>query len=132
MSEWGAGQDRHYKLYGAVQITDSRDNADPGTDTHYDYLAGGRLHKQTTTSGGVSQTAYYCYDAFGSNTKITDQAGDSGGANCDMSATSAQTTRYWFDRFERMMRSQAPDQGAESYSYDGLDRRDTKCKAMTR
>jgi len=31
-----------------------------------------------------------------------------------------------------MRRSQAPDQGAESYSYDGLDRRDTKRKAMTR
>jgi len=45
-----------------------------------------------------------------------------------MSATSAQTTRYWFDPLERMMKSQSADQGAQSYSYDGLDRRDTKCK----
>lgn len=43
-----------YKLDGAGQITDSHDSVDPGTDTHYDYLAGGRLHKQTTTGGGAS------------------------------------------------------------------------------
>ncbi len=125
---YAAGKTVTYKLDGAGQIIDSHDSVDPGTDTHYDYLAGGRLHKQTTTGGGVSQTAYYCYDAFGSNTKITDQAGASGGGNCDMSATTAQSTRYWFDPFERMMKSQAADQGAQSYSYDGLDRRDTKCK----
>jgi len=125
---YAAGKTVSYKLDGAGQIIDSHDSVDPGTDTHYDYLAGGRLHKQTTTGGGTSQTAYYCYDAFGSNTKITDQAGASGGGNCDMSATTAQTTRYWFDPFERMMKSQAAAQGTQSYSYDGLDRRDTKCK----
>jgi len=131
VSEWAAGKTVTYKLNGAGQITDSHDNADAGSDTHYEYLAGGRLHKQTITTG-TSQTAYYCCDAFGSNTKITGQAGGLGGANCDISATSAQTTLYWFDPFERMRRSQAPDQGAESYSYDGLDRRDTECKAVTR
>ncbi len=125
---YAAGKTVSYKLDGAGQIIDSHDSVDPGTDTHYDYLAGGRLHKQTTTGGGVSQTAYYCYDAFGSNTKITDQAGASGGGNCDMSATTPQTTRYWFDPFERMMKSHSADQGTQSYSYDGLDRRDTKCK----
>lgn len=134
---WGSGKTINYTLDPSGQITHSTDNASPATDTSYTYLSNGgseRLHKTTTSSGGQRSTMYSCYDPFGSTTKITDQKAVDGSdnGNCDQNASSAQTTRYWYDPFERVTKTQAAAPAtAESYSYDGLDRRETKCSADT-
>lgn len=62
-------------------------------------------------------TANYSYDDFGSLTRI---------------AAGGEAATFSYDEFERMTGSHVPDEPDEAYSYDGLDRRDSKTKSGER
>jgi len=104
-----------YALNGSSSITSKSDSAS-GESTTYEY-DGDRLDKATTQGGASPGTQTYGYDQFGSTTQISGGAGAGG---------SGGGTGMDYDEFGRMKKGTGPDGKALTYTYDALDRRDTK------
>jgi RHS repeat-associated protein len=109
-----------YVLNGAGAVLRVTDSAGPDT---VNTVAGDRLIEATTTLGATSVTSEYGYDGFGNLLNIHKQG----------EATDANDVRYVYDAFQRMISSRDPASSAAttSYTYDGLDRRDTKAQSGT-
>jgi RHS repeat-associated protein len=106
------GDQVHYTLNGSGAGTSRREGT---TTTTYEYLPGGeRLSRAVVTQGATSTTTNYSYDqGFGDITSYR------------VEGAAQPAAEYAYDAFGRLTRS---ERGAkeEQYSYDGLDRRDTK------
>ncbi len=107
-----AGTRVFYDLTGSGAIEREQDEAGPDTDYQY---VGDRLDKAVISQSGVSVTADYRYDDFGSLTRINTPAGD---------------TDYVFDEFHRLSTTKGknvpPSVAGDRFCYDGLDRRDLR------
>jgi RHS repeat-associated protein len=107
----GGGQ-VDYALNGSGSVTSRSDGT---ATTTYHYLPGGeRLDHAITTQGGASSRTDYSYaQGFGDITSYR------------VEGASEPAAEFSYDAFGRLTRSK---RGAdeELYSYDGLDRRDTK------
>lgn len=112
-----------YELNGSGAITKKTEDdgqAGPKT-TSYDYV-GDRLTK--ATRGDATTT--YAYDDFGAVREIKVKSGQG------TAQPKEDTSSFAYDEFERMTNARGP--GLESdttYTYDGLDRRDSRCEANT-
>ena len=108
-----------YTLDGSGNIVKKQEGTQTTT---FDYF-GDRLRTSNFTDSSSafgSRADRYCYGRFGKLERVQ---------NAACSATpDADDTRYDFDNFDRLVRSRVPGQQNQTYSYDGLDRRDQKCK----
>lgn len=102
-----------YQLNGSGAITKKTDTRNGGSTIENTYL-GDRLLKSVQTGLG---TTTYEYDSLGGLITI-----DAPG----------KVTRYRYDPFERLIEGTPPGSTTESkFTYDGLDRRDTKTTGST-
>ncbi len=101
-------------------MTSQSDTANGGSETTYAYDCDRLMESSTSGGSGASSTSTYAYDDFGSTTQIS-QSGGSGG--------SSQDTGMDYDEFGRMKKGTGPDGKAVTYSYDALDRRDSKTES---
>jgi RHS repeat-associated protein len=102
---------------------------DKDSTSTYD-IDGGRVKSSTTVSKQAAPTRYdrYCYGEFGKLEaihKVVDEGHIDGG--CQESFVAKDDTRYDYDPFDRLIRAQSPP-STQTYSYDGLDRREMRCK----
>lgn len=79
----------------------------------------GRLTDATTHVGaGCTRQDHYTYGEFERLERVH-------GVSCDAADAGGDTIHD----FDRLIRAVVPNQKTQTYSYDGMDRRDQKCKA---
>lgn len=106
-----SGQAASYKFNGSGGMSEKKDGSETSTN-QYD---GDRLTSSATSGGSSGGTSSnYSYDDFGAVTSI----GDGGGSGAG--------TTYGYDDFGRVTKGTGPDGKAQDFTYDGLDRRDSK------
>lgn len=130
-----SGSSVTYVLNGSGGVSSQDDTANPATTTTYSLLDN-RVQKATahldSAHDGSGDVSYiYCYNDLGDLTKITKSSACTGQTDAPNT-----TTTYGYDSFERTVSASGPDPtssdpnaptvDSSSYTYDGLDRRDTK------
>jgi RHS repeat-associated protein len=110
-----------YELNGSGSVTRKCDGA---SCTAFSY-AGGDSERLDSASTDGGPPVHYCYSDAGSSGQAGDltsiQAGGCG------TAQTAGDVSYKYDKFDRLVGSTDQSGAATSYTYDALDRRDTKC-----
>jgi RHS repeat-associated protein len=118
-----------YVHNGTGAVTRKTDSAGPDTTSVF---AGDRLVRTSTSDQGTTVTDYYAYDEFGNVTTITRDQPVTGSFNPCTDTPPSGGIAYCYDAFERLTRSKGPDQDPQtSYTYDALDRRDSRTRQGT-
>lgn len=117
----GEEGDEHLVQYrvtgtGAVEWTKERLNGQ-NVETTFTF-EGDRLTKAKTTN---APEVNYCYTEFGSLAAIQDEA-------CGTTPNDSNDSIYKHDELDRVVVTRQPGKETSRYVYDGLDRRDQKCK----
>ena len=125
------GSSVSYALNGSGAMTEKSDSGS-GAQTAFSYDGDRLTSSETTGSDNPAEntTSSYSYDDFGAMTGSQGSGGGGGSsppgvAPCDPSGQ-ATPGSYGYDEFGRMTCGIGSDGRRQTFSYDGLDRRDAK------